>query len=96
MPLLNKRYRHRYRSDAHPAQLKNRVCIDAHSEIVDRLSRIGDWEGETIIGLVRPGALLTMVKRKTLYTVIVKLDGKDAEPLATPLINRMKKKKGRT
>jgi IS30 family transposase len=37
-----------------------------------------------------------MVKRKTLYTVIVKLDGKDAEPLATPLINRMKKKKGRT
>jgi IS30 family transposase len=28
-----------------------RVCIEARPAVVDRLSRAGDWEGDTIIGL---------------------------------------------
>ncbi len=93
--VLKKSYRKRYGSYNSRGKIKNRVSIDARPGIVDRLSRIGDWEGDTIIGLGRQSALLTMVERKTLYTVIVKLDGKRAEPLATALINRMKKEKGR-
>jgi IS30 family transposase len=93
--VLKKSYRKRYGSYDSRGKIKNRVCIEARPGIVDRLSRIGDWEGDTIIGLGRQSALLTMVERKTLYTVIVKLDGKRAEPLATALINRMKKEKGR-
>jgi IS30 family transposase len=93
--VLRKNYRKRYGSYDSRGKIKNRVCIEARPAVVDRLSRIGDWEGDTIIGLGRQSALLTMVERKTLYTVIVKLDGKRAEPLATALINRMKKEKGR-
>jgi IS30 family transposase len=75
-------------------KFKDIVCIEAKPAIVDRLPRIDDWEDDTIIGLVRQSALLSMVKRKTLYTVIVKLVDKRAEPLATALINRMEKAKG--
>jgi IS30 family transposase len=92
--VLKKSYRKRYRSYDSRGKIKNRVCIEARPSVVDRWSRIGDWEGDTIIGLGRQCALLTMVERKTLYTVIVKLDCKRAEPLATALINPMKKEKG--
>lgn len=43
---------------------------------------MGDWEGNTVIGRGRKSALLTIVKRKTLYTVIAKLTGKRADLLA--------------
>lgn len=93
--VLRKSYRKRYGSYDNRGKIKNRVCIEERPAVVDRLSRIGDWEGDTIIGLGRRSALLTLVERKTLYTVIVKLKGKRAEPLATALINRMKKEKDR-
>ena len=50
--------------------------------VVDRWNRIGDWEGDTVIGKWHQGALLTMVERKTLYTVIARLTGKNAKRLA--------------
>ncbi len=31
-------------------QLVNRVSIDKRPDIVDLKSRIGDWEGDTVIG----------------------------------------------
>ena len=93
--ILRKSHRKRYGSYDSRGKIKNRVCIEARPAIVDRLSRIGDWEGDTIIGLGRRSALLTLVERKTLYTVIVKLDGKHSGPLATALINGMIKEKDR-
>ncbi|NHB90565.1 IS30 family transposase, partial [Photorhabdus tasmaniensis] len=44
--------------------------------------RIGDWEGDTIIGKDKKSVLLTLVDRKTLYTIIVKLDSKRASEVA--------------
>ena len=38
---------------------------------------------------------MTLVEKKTLYTVIVKLDGKRSESLATVLISHIKKEKER-
>jgi IS30 family transposase len=48
---------------------------------------------DTNIGLGRQSALLTMKKIKTLYTLIVKLYGKRAEPSVTALISCMNKEK---
>ncbi|BBL99938.1 hypothetical protein GL2_00130 [Microbulbifer sp. GL-2] len=53
------------------------------------MNRIGDWEGDTIIGKGRGGALLTMVERKTLYTVIVRLTGKRSDLLAEAAVSHM-------
>jgi len=93
--VLKKSYRKRYGSYDSRGKIKNRVCIEERPVVVDRLSRIGDWEGDTIIGLGRRSALLTLVERKTLYTVIIKVNGKRAKPLATALIRRMKPEKDR-
>ena len=51
---------------------------------------MGDWEGDTVIGKGHSGALLTMVERKTLYTIIVRLTGKRADLLAEAAIANMK------
>ena len=88
--VLSKSYRKRYGHYDRRGKIKNRVDIDARPSVVDRRSRIGDWEGDTIMGKGRKSALLTMVERKTLYTVIVRLTGKRADLLAKKAIMAMK------
>ena len=45
-----KKYKKRYGSNDRRGQIKNRVSIDERPAIVDKKQRIGDWEGDTIIG----------------------------------------------
>ena len=93
--VVSKPYRKRYGSYDRRGKIKNRVDIDERPAIVARRSRIGDWEGDTIMGKGRQSALLTMVERKTLYTVIVRLTGKHADLLAQAAIAGMKTLKDR-
>ena len=81
-----KPYRKRYGHYDRRGKIKNRVSITERPAIVDARGRIGDWEGDTVIGKNRQSALLTLVERKTLYTVIVRLDGKHADKLADAVI----------
>lgn len=87
--IASKPYRKRYGSNDRRGKIKNRVSIDERPMIVERRSRIGDWEGDTIIGKGRKSALLTLVERKTLYTVIVKLASKRADVLAEAAIREL-------
>jgi transposase, IS30 family len=84
--IANKPYRKRYGHYDRRGRIANRRSIDERPGIVDERGRVGDWEGDTVIGKGRRGALLTLVERKTLYTVIVKLNGKNAEQLANSAI----------
>ena len=84
--IANKPYRKRYGSHDRRGKIVNRRSIDDRPRVVEQRSRIGDWEGDTVIGKSRRGALLTLVERKTLYTLIVKLNGKNAQALAEAAI----------
>jgi len=84
-----KKYRKRYGSNDKRGQLVNRVSIDDRPEVVDLKSRIGDWEGDTVIGKGRKNAFVTMVERKTLYTVVRRIESKHAEITADALIQCM-------
>ena len=84
--IASKAYRKRYGTYDRRGKIVNRRSIDDRPAIVDQRSRVGDWEGDTVIGKNRCGALLTLVERKTLYTVIVKLEGKNAQALAEAAI----------
>jgi IS30 family transposase len=84
--IMSKPYRKRYGHYDRRGKLKNRVSIDDRPLVVDQRCRIGDWEGDTIIGKNRWSALLTLVERKTLYTIIVKISGKKADVLADNMI----------
>ncbi|CDG19507.1 transposase (fragment) [Xenorhabdus doucetiae] len=80
--IAKKPYRKRYGSHEHRGKIKNRVSIDNRPKIVDKKQRIGDWEGDTIVGKDRKSALLTLVERKSLFTIIIKLEDKTAEGVA--------------
>lgn len=85
-----KPYRKRYGHYDRRGRIENRRSIDERPLVVERKNRIGDWEGDTIIGKGHQSALLTFVERKSLYTVIVKLDGRHADTLADSLIKTVK------
>jgi len=85
-----KKYKKRYGSYDKRGQLVNRISIDERPNIVDLKSRIGDWEGDTVIGKGRKNAFVTMVERKTLYTVVQRIESKHAEITADALIQSMK------
>lgn len=88
--VASKPYRKRYGAYDRRGKIKNRVDIDDRPAVVDERSRVGDWEGDTVMGKGRKSALLTMVERKTLYTVIVRLTGKRADLLAKAAVTHMK------
>lgn len=54
-------------------QIVGRVDIDQRPAIVEARSRVGDWEVDTVIGLGRTAALVTIVERMTRYTLICRV-----------------------
>ena len=61
----NKTYRKRYGSTRSRSGIPNRVDIDKRPEVANTRSRIGDWEGDTIIGHNHKGAITTLDERVT-------------------------------
>lgn len=53
--------------------------IDERDPIVDLRTRIGDWEGDTVVGKEKTQRILTYVERKTGYAKALKLDVVSAE-----------------
>ena len=45
--------------------IPNRIDISERPAIVARKTRLGDWEGDTVVGAGHKGGLLTLVERKT-------------------------------
>jgi IS30 family transposase len=88
--IASKPYRKRYGRYDRRGRIENRCSIDERPAVVERKDRIGDWEGDTIVGKGRRNALLTLVERKSLYTVIIKLKSRTANELADKITREMK------
>jgi len=67
--------------------IPNQVSIDERPAIVDSRRRFGDWEGDTVIGKGHRGALVTLVERKSLYTVIRTVPNKTAEAVRNAVVD---------
>lgn len=83
----NRKRRKRYGSRNLRGQITGRVSIDLRPTIVDNKQRIGDWEIDTVIGKNHQGALLTIVERKSKYTLIQRLAYKRSQLVADATIN---------
>lgn len=57
--------------------------IEKRPDTVDQREEFGHWEIDTVVGLQsgKDHALLTLTERKTRYEVIIKIDGKAADPV---------------
>jgi IS30 family transposase len=63
-----KRRKKRYGSKDRRGQIKNRILIDERPKVVDKKERLGDWEGDTIIGAQQQKAIVTLVDRASKLT----------------------------
>jgi IS30 family transposase len=73
-----KSQRRRARGYQRRGQIPNRVSIEERPKIVDRKRRIGDWEGDTIVGAQRKSALFSITERKSKLQQLCKLANKSA------------------
>lgn len=71
-------------------QIANRVCIEQRPGIVDKKSRIGDWEGDTVTGKDHQGFLVTLVERRSRYTLAAQVNTKEALPVAEAIISMLR------
>jgi IS30 family transposase len=68
-----KRYNKRAGKIAGRGLIPNRIDISERPAIVARKTRVGDWEGDTVVSAGHKGGILTLVERKTKLTKIAKL-----------------------
>ena len=85
-----KRYNRRGAHTAGRGVIPHRTDIADRPAIVDAKSRLGDWEGDTIVGAQRKGALLTHVERKSLFTTISRLPRPTANATHRATVRRLK------
>ena len=87
-----KKYNKRSSGKAGRGCIPNRVDIDERPAIVEVKSRIGDWEGDTIIGAKHQGAIVSYVDRCSKFTVLKKIDRKTADLVAMATIEQFRQK----
>ena len=73
-----KKYRKRTGSYDRRGKIPNAVSIEKRPEETEKRERLGDWEGDTIVGNKHKGAILTLVDRKSGYTLIGQLNKREA------------------
>ena len=78
--------RKRYGSYDRRGQIKDRVCIDERPAVVERRSRIGDWEADTVIGKPGGAVLVTLAERKTRQSILALSPDKSAEAVKKAII----------
>lgn len=70
--------------------IKDRKSIeDRPQEIEDKL-RCGDWEGDLIVGTAQTGYLITLVDRKSKYTLIAHSKDKRSKSICRYIVKAMK------
>ena len=85
-----KRYNRRGARHAGRGVIPHRVDIAERPAIVAAKSRLGDWEGDTLVGARQHGRLLTHVERKSLFTIISKLSRPTAQATHRATVHRLK------
>lgn len=73
--------RYRKRGLGKRCVLKNRISISERPPSVNDRSRLGDWEGDTIVGKNHSGFIMTMVERTTGFLIARRMRDKRASTL---------------
>ena len=68
---------------------KAAACIANRPDVVDRRTRFGDWEGDTIVGHRQRGGLVTLVERRCGYLLAGKVSRRKANPVRRSIERQM-------
>lgn len=87
--------RKRYGSTRRRPTILDRQGIEERPAIVNARKRIGDWEGDTIIGAgCNSGAIVSSVERVSRFTILAKVENKSPIGVTNAIIKKMKFFKG--
>jgi IS30 family transposase len=75
-----------YKSSNPVQNIKNRVSIHQRPACVQARKRLGHWEADLVHPQKSGAAILVASERKSRYTLLAKLDGKHAKPVASQLV----------
>ena len=84
-----KKYNKRSSVAAGRGHIPNCVDIDERPKIVEQKTRIGDWEGDTIIGAKHQGAIVSLVDCCSKFTVLKKIDRKTAKAFTKAAVEKL-------
>ena len=86
----NKKKRKRYGKHDFRGKIPNRVGIEHRPKIVETKKRIGDWEADTLIGKHHRGAVVSIVERKSQFTLLGQVPHKTAEAVQQQMVNKLR------
>jgi len=86
----SKTYRKRYGNARSRNGIPNRVDIDQRPAIVNGRQRVGDWEGDTIIGKAHKGAIVTIDERVSKLRLAFPLAAKKAQDVTDAIKKLLK------
>ena len=88
-----KKRKKRYGGSDRRGEIKDRVSIDNRPKSIEKRDRIGDWEIDLVIGKNHNGAIVTIVDRLSLMTLIAKVESKHAEVVTRATRNLLRRYK---
>jgi IS30 family transposase len=79
--------RKRYGKYDRRGKLPNRVSIEERPQVVEQRGRLGDWEIDTLVGKGHRGALVSLVERKSRFTLLQPVTHRFADLVADATIS---------
>jgi IS30 family transposase len=76
-------------------KLPNIKSIDLRPKIVESRRRLGDWEVDTILGKRKGQAIVTLVERKSRYTLLAKAESQSSAAVRNQICHLLLPLKGR-
>lgn len=89
-----KSYKKRFKTEETRGKIKDKKSITERPPIVDKKTRVGDFEVDLIMGANHKGAMITMNDRKTGYAFIRLVKSKDSKLVADKIIKALKPYRG--
>jgi len=71
-------------------KIPNQVSIEERPEIVEKRERLGDWEADTIIGSGKRGAIVTLVERKSRFTLLKQVTRRTAAAVEEAILDLLR------
>lgn len=82
-----KKRRKRYGAAERRGQITQRVSIEQRPKIVAARTRLGDWEADTVLGTKSSYALVTLVERKSRFTLLKKIQRRTAAAAKAAIVH---------
>lgn len=86
-----KKRRKRYGSYNRRGLIANRRSISERPAVVERRSRIGDWEADTIIGQSHRQAIVSLAERKSRLVLLCKVEQNTAAAVSQAMTRQLRK-----